>query len=258
MSEKVKRINWRPIIGVVVLLIIILVIWQISQFAKPGGLPWSGGSAFSAYEMSNGHLYHLYPINKSIYVYDVDAGQGHYYYPNRGNEGPFVSQIDTPAGPFKWVLQWHGDTISIERVPNYVGRQPDYYLLGTKIPNVYKTRSYQGRYWLTNRKEGGPVVEGQTPPGVLGLIDVQPSGADVWVAGSFISQGALAGSPNGAVLFQKEYDNGFNAQTFTATLTSGQIVKIIFYDDVNIEILVGLLEGGVATIAGTRDPGYLG
>jgi len=228
------KLTWPIIIGVLGFVILVLI---LAPYLAKAGIPWSGPH-FATYEMSNRHLYYLYPINTTtIFVYDADWKEGWYFHASRGNEGPFISTKDG----FRWVLQWHGDTISIERVPNNTGLQPDYYLIGNKIPNDYHTRSYKGTFVLTNRKMGGPAFEGELPPGVLGQIKIQPTGKDFWL---------IMGEK--AVLFQKELDNGFNAYTYNGVLSNGNIVKIIFYDSVNFQMLVGLKDGRVIPINGTR------
>jgi len=233
------------LMGVIVVLAIFASATAIYTNMKKSGIPWSGPH-FATYEMSNGHLYYTYPIDDtSLFLYDADNRQGYYYYAERGNEGPFVSS----ANGFRWVLQWHGDTISVERVPNNVGVQPDYFLNGNKIPNDYHTRSYKGLFTLTNRNEGGPAISGQTPPGFMGTIEIQPTGKDFWVAGL---QGNK-NTPNGTILFQKELDNGYGAYTYSATLDNGVIMKIIFYDHVNFQMLIGALDGRIIPINGTRD-----
>jgi len=64
-----RKINWVKIVATVfVFAVIVFAVWKIADFAKPGGLPWSGGSAFSAYEMSNGHYTISIPSTK-VYMY---------------------------------------------------------------------------------------------------------------------------------------------------------------------------------------------
>jgi len=227
------------------IIICLILAWTRGDTAQKGGIPWSGPH-HASYEMSNGHMYYLYPVDSTtLYVYDGDASAGRYFTAYSGNDGPFIHSDDQG---FRWVLQWHGDTISVERVPNNTGLQPDYYLIGNKIPNVYKTRAYEGTYVLTDRNSGGPAFESQTPPGFLGYVSVQPTGRDIWVA--------LARKPydlkNAPVLYQYELDNGYDARTYSAILPTGQISKIIFYDAVNFQMLNSMPDGSVKPINGTR------
>lgn len=216
----------------VLVIIVVIVLVLVLKCSKLAGIPWSGPH-FATYEMSNGHLYYIYPIDTAtLYMYDADWEEGWYYHADRGNEGPFVSS----KNGFRWVLQWHGDNISIERVPNNAGLQPDYYLIGTKIPNDYRTRSYKGYFTLTDRNMGGPAFEGESPPGIFGRVQIEPTGRDFWmVFGTKI------------ILFQKELDNTY---TYSAV---GANAKLIFYDSVNFQLLVGLKNGTVKTLNGTRD-----
>jgi hypothetical protein len=114
-------------------------------------------------------------------------------------------------------------------------RQPDYYLLGTKLPHD-DTVSYKGRYVLTDSdSKSAPVYEGEPPKGFVGYMYVQPSGNDVWIIINNTEP----------ILYQKYLDNGFNAYTFKSANGSA----VIFYDDYNLQ----LIDSGVM-INGTRGP----
>lgn len=241
--------NYWTVWGLIILTIICIVLFIriiLKITTNKSGMPWSGPH-HSAYEMSNGHMYYLYPVdNENLYILDGNTNEGRYFSAYSGNDGPFIHS--TPDG-FRWVLQWHGDTISIERVPNNVGLQPDYYLIGNKIPNDYKTRSYNGNYVLTDRNMGGgPTVEGHIPTGFIGYVTIQSTGIDLWVSYARKPHN-LQTSPT---LYKKELDNGYNARTYSAVLPDGQISKIIFYDSVNFQMLNSTPQGNVRPINGTR------
>lgn len=234
------------VIGFILLFVTVLVYCSCGK--KSAGIPWSGAH-YSSYITTNGHHLYMVPMTRggtagdSIYVYDSNWKQGWTFISDRENEGPYISK----SRGFTWVLTYHGDNISIERVPNNRDVQPEYYLLGTKIPNESKTRSYAGSFTVTNRNIGGPVVEGTLPPGVLGNVEIQPTGKDFWVSGFEGVDG-----PGGLALFSKELDNGYNAYTFSGVLKGGVVAKIIFYDGVNFQMLVST-KTGVVALNGTRD-----
>ena len=177
----------------------------------------SAEESHNSYAMTNGHTFHLYPINnKTIYVYDSTDDNGSFFSKYSGNDGPYINQ----GRNIKYVLNWQGSNISIERIPNMRDSQPEYYLLGTKLPN--NMESYKGRYILTDSSIIGKAYQGRSPPGFIGYLYIQPSGNDVWAI--FDNKAPI--------LFKKYIDNGFNAKTFKKDNKA-----IMFYDDWNIQII---------------------